>query len=748
MPIFSKEFSILIIEDDENDFIKLEGYLKELIVNPIIKRSKTFRETSEILSKGIPFDVIFLDLTLPDVNSKELVNEILPIAGDTPIIVITHNDVKNSSVKMLSLGISDYLFKNEINPSLLLKSIVYNIQRKKISIELRESEKKYRNLFYVCPIPMWVFDPDTLRFLQVNDAAIKHYGYTNEEFLSLTVSDIRPDEDIEKMKEAVETNKKNIGLFRGVFNHCKKNGEIIQVEIQSNNIDFNGKKAKLIIASDVTEKLKAEKALKLSEQLFKALVQDGADLIGILDLQGNYKFVSPSAATVVGVDADKLIGKNAFDYIHEEDKQRVINQFNLLKRKKRIQISPFRFRNAKNDWIWLETIATNMLDDPSVQGIVSNSRDITLNINYNQKLRQNFERYESLAKATSDAIWDHDFEIDRTYIAGEGYRKLFGYNLANQFSEHQFWESKLHPEEKETILEELNKAIKDPKVKQSELEYRFLKADGTYAHVRDRFFIIRENGNAIRILGAKQDVTSQKIEEQEKEKLISELIQNNKDLKQFSYITSHNLRGPIASLLGLSSLLDNYKVEDPTLQQILAGIKKATHMFDDIIKDLTKVLNIKDHISIPQEDLSVSDALNKGIAQNETMIIEINAKIESDFSAAPIIRFNKAYLESIFFNLISNAIKYRSPSRELKINVTTEIIENEIVLRFSDNGLGLDVNLYKDRLFRLYQRFHDHAEGKGLGLFLVKSQMEALNGSIDIESTVGSGVTFILRFQK
>lgn len=748
MPIFLKEFSILIVEDDQNDFIKLECYLKDLIVNPIIKRAQTFRQTSEILNESLPFDVIFLDLTLPDIDSVELVTEILPMAGDTPVIILTQNDVKNFSIKMLSMGISDYLFKNEINPSLLLKSIVYNIQRKKIGIELRESEKKYRNLFHVCPIPMWVFDPESFKFLQVNDAAVKHYGYTTEEFLSLSVKDIRPDADIEKMKEAVEINKKNTGHYIGILNHRKKNGEIIQVEVQSNNIDFNGKKANLIIALDVTEKLQDEKALKLSEQLFKALVQDGADLIGILDVDGNYKFASPSAATVVGIEANDLIGKNAFDYIHEEDRQRVINQFNLLKRKKRVQISPFRFRNAKNEWIWLETIATNMMDDPSVQGIVSNSRDITLNINYNQKLRQNFERYESLAKATSDAIWDHDFEIGRTYIAGEGYRNLFGYNLANQFSEHQFWESKLHPEEKDAVLEKLDNAIKDSNVKQSQLEYRFLKADGTYAYVRDRFFIIRENGNAIRMLGAKQDVTRQKNEEQEKEKLITELIQNNKDLKQFSYITSHNLRGPIASLLGLSGLLDNYKVEDPTLQQILAGIKKATHMFDDIIKDLTKVLNIKDHISIPQEDLLLLDALNKGIAQNETMIMEINAKIECNFDEAPAIRFNKAYLESIFFNLISNAIKYRSPSRELNIKVTSEIIDDEIVLRFSDNGLGLDVNMYKDRLFRLYQRFHDHAEGKGLGLFLIKSQMEALNGSIDIESTVGAGVTFILKFKR
>lgn len=748
MSVFTRPFSILIIEDNPGDYVLIEDHLRDQVINPYIKNTTSFKATKELLTSGELFDVIFLDITLPDLSGKQLVKELLEIAGDTPIIALTGYEDKDFSVKTLSLGISDYLFKDELNPSLLYKSIVYNIERKRISLELRESEKKYRTLFHVCPIPMWVFDPGTLKFLNVNNAALKHYGYSNEEFLSMTIKDIRPSYEIDKMQSAVEKNKDNSSLFSGIFDHRKKDGSIIHVEIQSNKIIFNGKEAKLIIAIDVTEKLKAEEALKLSEQLFKALVQDGADLISILDDTGNYKFVSPSASSIIGLDANELIGKNAFDFIHEDDRQRVVTQFNLLKRKKRVQISPFRFRNANNNWVWLETIATNMMDDPAVQGIISNSRDITLNINYNQKLKQNFERYESLAKATSDAIWDHDFEIDRTYIAGEGYKNLFGYNLANQFSEDLFWETRLHPDEKESISKNLADLISDPNIIQSELEYRFLKADGNYAHVRDRFFIIRDNGKAVRMLGAKQDITRQKIEELEKEKLITELIQNNKDLKQFSYITSHNLRGPIANLLGLSSLLDTYEIKDDSLKQILAGIKKATFMFDDIIKDLTKVLNVKDHISIPQESLNILSALEKGIAQNETMIFETGAEIKTDLNKALVINFNKAYLESIFFNLVSNAIKYRSPARNLKITISSETINDEVVVKFIDNGLGLDIELYKERLFSLYQRFHDHAEGKGLGLFLVKSQMEALNGSIDVESKVGVGTTFILKFKR
>jgi len=747
MPLVSKQFSILIIEDNIGDYVLIEDYLRDQIVNPIIKHATTFVSAKQILSNDRSFDIIFLDLTLPDASGKQLVNELLEITDDIPIIALTGYEDKDFSVKTLSLGIADYLFKDELNPSLLYKSIVYNIERKRISKELKESEKKYRNLFHVSPVPMWVFDPETFFFLNVNDAAVNHYGYSHDEFLQMTIKQIRSAEDAAKLENVVKEQKNN-NLYSGIFTHRKKNGTFIKVEIQSNKIDFNGKEAKLIIAIDVTEKLKAEDALKLSEQLFKALVQDGADLISILDLEGNYTFVSPSASSIIGIDAQMLLGKNAFDFIHEEDRQRVVNQYNLLRRKRRVQISPFRFKNAKNNWIWLETIATNMIDDPAVNGIISNSRDITLNINYNQKLKQNFERYESLAKATSDAIWDHDFEIERTYIAGEGYKNLFGYNIANQFSEPFFWESRLHPNEKEKTIELLNEVINDSTIIQSELEYRFLKADGNYAHVRDRFFIIRENGKPVRMLGAKQDITRQRMEEQEKEKLITELIQNNKDLKQFSYITSHNLRGPIANLLGLSSLLDHYEIKDESLKQILAGIKKATFMFDDIIKDLTKVLNIKDHISIPQEELDILAALEKGIAQNETMIHETSTEIITDLTKRPTLKFNKAYLESIFFNLISNSIKYRSPARKLKITISSEIAGDEVVLKFNDNGLGLDIELYKERLFRLYQRFHDHAEGRGLGLFLIKSQMEALNGSIDVESKVGTGTTFILRFKR
>jgi signal transduction histidine kinase len=123
-------------------------------------------------------------------------------------------------------------------------------------------------------------------------------------------------------------------------------------------------------------------------------------------------------------------------------------------------------------------------------------------------------------------------------------------------------------------------------------------------------------------------------------------------------------------------------------------------------------------------------------------------KINYEFSNAPFVLFTPAYLESILLNLFTNAIKYQSPKRKLKIDIVSSNVDDFVILKFKDNGIGIDTEKYKDKLFKLYQRFHDNPDGKGLGLYLVKSQLEALGGSISIESKVDKGTTFIIKFRK
>ena len=291
-------YRILVIEDNPGDFTLIEDFIQEQIGSPAIFQAKNFRESKHLLNdENLGLNVILLDLSLPDKSGEELILEILTISQGVPIIILTGYPDVAFSVKSLSLGVSDYLVKDDLNGSTLYKSILYSIERKKKSMELEESEKRYSDLFQLSPLPMLVFDVETLMFLNVNAAAIKHYGYSFTEFLSMTINDIRPSEDVSRLEDVLPSLRADRNLtFSGVYRHRKKNGEIIQAEIQSNVVQGLGKKARVILVNDITERLnyieaveKQNKQLQeiawMQSHVFRAPV---ARLMSLIDLVRNY----------------------------------------------------------------------------------------------------------------------------------------------------------------------------------------------------------------------------------------------------------------------------------------------------------------------------------------------------------------------------------------------------------------------------------------------------------------------------
>lgn len=254
MPLYSKELYLLIIEDNPGDFILVEDYLREEHAKCIITHALSLKQAKAYLSKENTFDAILLDLTLPDGSGEPLVTEALQLAGNSPVIVLTGYTDKEFGVKTLSLGVSDYLLKDELTASHLYKSILYSIERNRINARLNESEEYYRNMFHLNPLPMWVFDIETYQFLNVNEAAVKHYGYSKEEFLSMTIMDIRPQEEVPAIEYAVNTTADKDKYYQSPVWHRKKNGTLIQVEVQSNIIRFDERKARLVLANDITER--------------------------------------------------------------------------------------------------------------------------------------------------------------------------------------------------------------------------------------------------------------------------------------------------------------------------------------------------------------------------------------------------------------------------------------------------------------------------------------------------------------
>jgi len=266
--------SFLIIEDNTGDFILLEELLSERFAGHSILRANSFIDAKSILSGKANIDAVILDLSLPDKKGESLISGIVELCRQTPVIVLTGYADFNFGVRSLSLGVSDYILKDDLSPTLIYKSIIYSIERKKTIIALEESESRYSELFHLSPLPMFVFDLQGLQFLDVNKAAIKHYGYTINEFLGMTIRDIRPVEDIPQLEDALIISRSEQQLLLPeVFRHKKKNGEIIQVEIQGNTIVYKGNAAKVILAIDVTERFNyirtiEEKNKKLEEVLW------------------------------------------------------------------------------------------------------------------------------------------------------------------------------------------------------------------------------------------------------------------------------------------------------------------------------------------------------------------------------------------------------------------------------------------------------------------------------------------------
>ena len=259
--------------------------------------------------------------------------------------------------------------------------------------------------------------------------------------------------------------------------------------------------------------------------------------------------------------------------------------------------------------------------------------------------------------------------------------------------------------------------------------------------------VYNSDGELSHWVSIQRDITEEKKQEVEKEQLIRELTQNNKDLQQFSYITSHNLRAPLSNLTGLLNLIDDIPIENEELKEILDGFNKSTHLLNDTINDLVKVIIIKDNPSIEKEDVMLKDIFENVFSQLDFLIGLHKPIIKFNFDEVSLLNTNKAYLESILINLLTNALKYKSETRELKINITAKQLENKVLLIFNDNGIGIDLERNRDKVFGLYQRFHDYPDSKGLGLYLVKSQVETMGGTISIDSQVNIGTTFTLTFK-
>ncbi len=222
----------------------------------------------------------------------------------------------------------------------------------------------------------------------------------------------------------------------------------------------------------------------------------------------------------------------------------------------------------------------------------------------------------------------------------------------------------------------------------------------------------------------------------------TELVQRMKKMEQYAFIVSHNLRSPVAQILGLSHLL--IQTENPLeSKDLLEYVAKATTKLDIVLNDLNQILLIENNPDKETVSINLVACLEEVINSLDDQINATKTQITQNFEVENMVSV-RPYIYSIFYNLLSNAIKYHKPERIPEINISSSSTNDEISIIVSDNGLGIDMEKYGKDMFSLYRRFHTHVDGRGLGLYLTKVQIESLGGTIKVESKLGEGTSFLI----
>ena len=220
-----------------------------------------------------------------------------------------------------------------------------------------------------------------------------------------------------------------------------------------------------------------------------------------------------------------------------------------------------------------------------------------------------------------------------------------------------------------------------------------------------------------------------------------ELVVQNAQLEQYTFITAHNLSAPIARLKGLTNIFELTHKDDQENEELIARIKQASIDMGEVVSDLNNILRIKNFHQVGRSWIDLEVIIGKILKRLQESIVLHRIKVEIDLEVKKVHSIG-IYLESILYNLTYNGIKYSREEINSFVKIKSYELDNEIIIEVSDNGIGIDLQKHKNKLFGLYQRFHSHITGKGIGLFLVKTQVEALGGTIILESEINIGSMF------
>lgn len=383
--------------------------------------------------------------------------------------------------------------------------------RKRAEAFLRQSEEQYRLLFEGNPHPMWIYDAKTLAFLAVNDAALRHYGYSLEEFLSMTIKEIRPPEEVPVLIEYIGKVNPDFGSY-GIWKHRKKDGTVIDVQITIRSLSFMGTDGRLVLANDVTERLRAQEALLQSEEQYRLLFDRNPHPMWVADPESQrFLAVNEAAVRHYGYSPEEFLQMSVYD-IRPPEEVPVLRHY--LQNASREPASPDPTRagiwihRKKNGSLIEVEVTWNLILFHGKEARLVLAEDVTEWRKAEQELQDSERRFRQLAENIHEVFWVAEHNPQRTLYISPAYEQIWGRSCQSLYDEPRSFLDAIHPEDQPHVVTLLQRQDEG---QPSDVEYRVIRPDGAIRWVRDRAFPIKdETGKIYRIAGIAADITERR----------------------------------------------------------------------------------------------------------------------------------------------------------------------------------------------------------------------------------------------
>jgi PAS domain S-box-containing protein len=773
LPVYKKKyfwgFSAVVIK--LNTLLKMSGinsidtnkyYFQFSKINPNTKKEEYFLPLRKNYFKNIQISTI-----IPDGNWKLS-------------LYLTKQNYYYSILYLPSiLGFTLALFFGVLITYLLnrpkqLQHLI-NIQATK----LLNSEIKFKTIFAGAPVGIALVDANTGDFLEINKKFCELIGYSEEEMKTKNYQSITHSKDLQSNALlASELHEGKIREYRLKKRYITKSGKIIWTNLTVTSLSKANEKldTNISIIEDITLQQKILEDLKKSENQFKSLFKNSPIPLWEVDLslikeylkdlnlinvnhtiaadyfqqhpevvKKCYELVRIIAVNykclqLLNIKKEQDLITNLEQVLDKDTINEFITQLIAITQNNHQLAYETKIKNSNGESIDIQ-FTWNVIRgyEKTFERVIISTEDITSRKSQEKLIFDSRQKVESLINTIDGIVWECDIEtISFTFISKK-VEQILGYTSEEWLNEPHFWENHIYPEDREWALQYCSTKRKE--LSNHDFEYRMICKNGAVIWLRDMVNVVYENGNAVSLHGIMIDITRSKNIENDLNESFSLVSKQNERLLNFSYIISHNLRSHTSNIASITALLQASETEKEK-EQMMELLVSVSNLLNETMEHLNEVINIRTNINLVTEPLSLKEYIDNVMKVFSKQIISKEVTITNHVPEDLIINYNPAYLESILYNIISNAIRYSHSDRKIVIDLKWITKNNKKILQISDNGIGIDLVKNANKIFGMYKTFSNDPTSKGVGLFITKNQIEAMGGSITVESEPNAGTTF------